>query len=70
MSSKRRYRVDWSDPSYPRICVADPDELDPQTFSEAKWEIQCHFRPIIEHARDQLALLNKVRTTNLDEIYG
>lgn len=70
MSRRKKYRVNWSDPSFPCIEVADPDDLDPQTLAEAKEEIEDHFRGVISHARSQLDLLKKVRTANLDEIYG
>jgi hypothetical protein len=64
-----KYYTDWTDGDFPEIKFYDPklhkERETPRGFGECKREIRDHFTSEIEHARNQLEALSKLRMSDI-----
>jgi hypothetical protein len=54
MKQGKRYKIDWTAPSSPRVIPASPADPQGRRLAEVKQEIIDHFREIRDHAIAQI----------------
>ena len=66
----RKYAVDWSDSSFPKVVPAEKLLYDPTegcSFAEAKQEIISHFEYMRDDARDQIRATRALRISDIEK---
>ena len=61
-----KYRVDTSDPPFPRIVKCEADHYAAKSFSDAKRELIGEITYHIEHWREQLRIIRSLRKEDVD----